>query len=280
MTPEPAENPAKEPEKVVKLDDFMSAEELMQRLQTTPEEFMRIARAQAGDYQTAMNLVQKLWQQNQRLRGGHCEASTIEDLVKENQRLQAELAEARQIATIDDLTGLYRRWVGLMQGEELLALAHRNHQPISLVMADVDDFGNYNNTYGHIQGDEALSTVARVMKQTKRDCDLAVRYGGEEFLLILPDTDQKGAVDFVDNLRRKISQTTIAVRDKETLKCRDGKHAYKTICAGVSTYDASARSTNGFTQLVGQADKALYDAKEYVDPSTGKRPKNRISIYQ
>jgi len=167
-------------------------------------------------------------------------------LTKANERLYTE-------ATIDSLTNIANRRSLYTQIETFLRLSRRNGQPVSVLMADIDYFKQYNDDFGHPGGDRALKTVAQKISDTNRDADFVARYGGEEFAVVLPDTDQKGAqvvgeklrksIEAISELDRKITMsfgaTTITVD-------RDGPFVAETLR----------------DDLIKQADEALYYSKE------------------
>ena len=176
---------------------------------------------------------------------------------------QAHLfAQIQQQALTDGLTGCYNRRSFEMQLERDLHLATRLRQPLSLIMLDVDNFKQVNDTYGHEAGDRALRTLADCLREELRGVDSAARFGGDEFAVILPQADLEGARLVGERLRARIEQT-------------DGA-GFGRISAsfGVATFPlhASSRDT-----LVVAADRALYTAKhggrnrvctESTDPSS------------
>ncbi len=116
---------------------------------------------------------------------------------------------------------------------------------------DVDHFKNYNDTLGHPAGDMALKTVARILNSTIRKSDIAVRYGGEEFCVILPEDDMESAFKFAERLRKLIESHYF---EKEEVQ-PSGKF---TISLGVASFPQNADSSQ---QLIDKADAALYNAK-------------------
>lgn len=122
---------------------------------------------------------------------------------------------------------------------------------ISLIMIDVDNFKNYNDTLGHMKGDEALKRLALVLKNKSRKCDIAARYGGEEFGIIMPSTSRESARLFSERLRVEIenifsSEPELDVAHKLTVSC------------GIATFPEDALSKS---DLISNADSALYEAK-------------------
>jgi len=160
------------------------------------------------------------------------------------------LAQARKRALEDQLTGLYNR--RFMQGflEKQLAIAERTGQPLALMMFDLDHFKEINDNFGHLVGDELLKGLATLIQETVRRQDLAVRYGGDEFLLILPDTDREGAKELAEKLRREIFKkifpgTIGGIR--------------LTASFGIAVYPEDGR---GIEELMQIADDYLYRAKK------------------
>jgi diguanylate cyclase (GGDEF)-like protein len=154
----------------------------------------------------------------------------------------------------DPLTGLAnRRFLeGILLRE--LRRAHRSKLPVSLVFADIDHFKRVNDTYGHKVGDEVLQHVAGAMLAGVRTTDFAVRYGGEEFVILLPETRRDDAQQVADKLRSTIAQTIVesTSRPGVTLKC--------TISAGLAAYPVDCGSGE---ELILKADRALYYAKRH-----------------
>ena len=159
---------------------------------------------------------------------------------------QAHLfAQIQQQALTDGLTGCYNRRSFEMQLERDLHLATRLRQPLSLIMLDVDNFKQVNDTYGHEAGDQALRTLADCLREELRGVDSAARFGGDEFAVILPQADLEGARLVGERLRARIEQT-------------DGEFGSISASFGIATFPlhASSRDT-----LVVAADRALYSAK-------------------
>ena len=109
--------------------------------------------------------------------------------------------EIRDNSLRDGLTGLFNRAHGLEMIEHELRRARRSHQPLALLMIDIDHFKSVNDRYGHLCGDAVLSAVGRRFKEVLRSSDLKCRYGGEEFLILLPETSIEGAKQVADTLR-------------------------------------------------------------------------------
>jgi diguanylate cyclase (GGDEF)-like protein len=136
-----------------------------------------------------------------------------------------------------------------------------NEVNLSLVMADVDNFKNYNDTLGHVKGDEALREIARILQIKSRKIDVVARYGGEEFAIIMPGTSKENARLFAERLRNEVERTyadeaDIAAEKRLSISC------------GIASYPEDASSKE---ELISRADLALYEAK--------RSGKNRSCLY-
>jgi diguanylate cyclase (GGDEF)-like protein len=163
----------------------------------------------------------------------------------ENARLHGQVQ--RQAVT-DELTGLANRRRFLSQLEAEVARSRRNGSPLGIVLADLDDFKRVNDTYGHEAGDEALRGFAAILRATVRDVDLAVRLGGEEFAVLLPDTGLAGSAQLAERLRDALQSSSIG---------SPGAPIKLTASFGVSCFPAAAAAED----LLTDADRRLYDAK-------------------
>jgi diguanylate cyclase (GGDEF)-like protein len=174
-------------------------------------------------------------------------------------QLESANAQLQELAQCDGLTGLLNRryW------EQCLAHEFARHLrydiATSLVIFDIDHFKSVNDTYGHQAGDEVIREVARVTKQLARETDFAGRYGGEEFVVLLPDTDLQGARQFAERLRNAIERLRV---DHQS-----GLLSF-TVSLGVACIDSNMTDHGA---LVEQADKALYSSKE--------NGRNRTTVY-
>jgi diguanylate cyclase (GGDEF)-like protein len=154
-------------------------------------------------------------------------------------------------AITDELTGLSnpRRFRGLIEKEA--SRAERFGHPLSLLILDIDDFKQVNDTYGHLQGDEVLRTMGRILLEESRGVDEPARYGGEEFVLALPETGTDGALEVAERVRARVEAVRIPLVD--------GSGAIRvTASLGVATMPDSTREVRG---LIAAADAALYRAK-------------------
>ncbi|MPM66219.1 hypothetical protein SDC9_113126 [bioreactor metagenome] len=165
----------------------------------------------------------------------------------------SHVAKVELQAITDGLTGLYNyRYFRAMLDQELKR-SIRYNRPLSLIMIDVDHFKHYNDNNGHRAGDEALCIVASLIRSCCRDVDFAVRYGGEEFAVLLPETKLEEAEVLAERLRQSIAEYYFTNRETQP----NGK---LTISAGVAGYPNDASSA---LELVDHADTALYKAKVF-----------------
>lgn len=172
-----------------------------------------------------------------------------EHMLKRLNEAQITEENLRTEATHDALTGLLNRRLLDENLEREVARAVRGNYPVSAIMLDVDHFKALNDRYGHLAGDEVLKGLSRIITAQARASDLAFRYGGEEFLIILPNMPEAAALQRAELWRSECEATAI-----ETL----GLHIQFTVSAGVSTFPTHAM--DGLT-LISTADRALYQAK-------------------
>jgi len=168
-------------------------------------------------------------------------------LLKEKENLIQQLQEA---TNTDLLTGLFNRRGMSDRFDYEVARYMRTGRPLSILLADIDHFKRINDTYGHINGDLALKYLSQVLKKVKRTADTVCRWGGEEFLLLLPETDAKGA--FI--LAQRIKEDLIDVPGKI-----QGKKINLTLSMGLSMLDEKHLEMEA---IIKEADDCLYQAKE------------------
>lgn len=191
------------------------------------------------------------------VKSGADEAVCIVRDITERQRMETALQQANleleRLANLDGLTEIAnRRRFDEYLHREWLRLA-REHSPLSLILCDVDCFKQYNDTYGHLEGDKCLQQVAKVFAEVvKRPADLAARYGGEEFALLLPNTDLSGAIALAEQARLAVKCLCIR-HDTSSVG------AYITLSLGVASTIPIAGSQPQL--LISAADDALYKAK-------------------
>jgi diguanylate cyclase len=170
---------------------------------------------------------------------------------QEINQLQENLEVVRNESLTDPLTGLSNRKFFDLSLSEALDASIEHSEPLSLVMTDIDHFKTFNDTWGHLTGDQVLRLVAMSVKQNVKGQDIASRYGGEEFALVLPNTVLRSAITVADHIRR-------AVMSKELMKRSTGQNLGRvTISLGVAT----ARKGDTAQTLIARADACLYAAK-------------------
>jgi diguanylate cyclase (GGDEF)-like protein len=203
-------------------------------LEVDEETFWRLV---AASHEFAKNLLLML---TQRLRANNF---TIEENIRLRKLLERDIA-------VDSLTGLRnRRWLD-ENLPRLMARYRRDGKPLALLMLDVDYFKTFNDTYGHASGDRVLSVVAAAVESRLRPTDFGSRYGGEEFVIILPGTDLEGARTAAERLRETIAGTEVEGVDATTLPP-------VTVSIGVAQMAVKERADS----LLARADTALYRAK-------------------
>jgi diguanylate cyclase (GGDEF)-like protein len=149
----------------------------------------------------------------------------------------------------DSLTGCFNRGYTMEAIDNELRRARRTHAPVSILIFDVDSFKHINDRHGHLAGDRVLVEVAQQMLRTVRSSDIKCRYGGDEFIVILPETDAAGAARVAENLRQAVSRIAMTAGDA-LVKV--------TISVGVGSSDGEDFSV---ATLLARADDALYEAK-------------------
>lgn len=173
------------------------------------------------------------------------------DSRRQIEELQESLEAIRYESLTDELTTLSNRRHFDHTIERMVKDAAQSQEPMSLLLTDIDHFKKFNDTYGHQTGDQVLRLVALAVKQNVKGHDVACRYGGEEFAILLPHTSLRQAVTVAEHIRR-------AVLSKELVKRSTGENLGRiTISIGVSTF----RATDTPQSLLARADTALYAAK-------------------
>ncbi len=162
-----------------------------------------------------------------------------EQLARQNDQLA-------ELASIDELTGAKNRRRFREDLELLFAQVDRLGSPLSLIMLDLDHFKQYNDSFGHPAGDEVLQWVGSTLRISVRDHDIVSRYGGEEFVILLPATDENEALAVAERLRSAIA-------------CRPWPRRDMTASLGVGT---AGKGTPSAAALVEQADRAMYQSKQ------------------
>jgi diguanylate cyclase (GGDEF)-like protein/PAS domain S-box-containing protein len=170
---------------------------------------------------------------------------------KELKEIEKMKEEAVLLSYIDDLTGIYNHRFFIQQLALEIERQKRYSTPLSLLMIDIDYFKHYNDTNGHLAGDQALRAIAVLIQHGVRHADIIARYGGEEFSAILINTDKEGAKKIAERVRKNVAETRFP---NEHLQ----PNGDLTVSIGVGTFSSSVAT---LTDLIREADKALYRAK-------------------
>lgn len=195
------------------------------------------------------------------------------------ERVRNDAKEYKKISLIDELTGLENRRALLgdknvdppIIGELQRMFSHsqRTGESLTGVMLDLDYFKQYNDTYGHQAGDNALRALAKLIRETIRESDFVARYGGEEFFILQPNTNQEQGLNLIERLRKVVENST-------------GFKRQITISGGLACFDPNETFTNikSPEDLVSKADRRVYQAKHngrnrivFDDSNRGNEPK-------
>jgi diguanylate cyclase (GGDEF)-like protein len=175
------------------------------------------------------------------------------------------LTRLEELATTDGLTGLLNKRAMLESAEQKIAAARRHGRPIAVLVTDIDHFKRVNDTYGHDVGDIIIKGLGSILSRAKRTTDAVARFGGEEFVLICDETDERGATQLAERVRQELAKTTFTAGPGP-----DGQpQAVRVTCSiGIATYPAAGTTWDG---LFKAADTALYASKQ------GGR--NRVTVF-
>jgi diguanylate cyclase (GGDEF)-like protein len=160
------------------------------------------------------------------------------------------LQHARLLAETDELTGLYNPRGFAIAANRLFGQALRYGRPASVLMVDSDNLKTVNDTHGHDAGNRLLRQVANAMQAELRATDVPARYGGDEFIVLLPETPPKGALDVAERIRAAIGARPLAI---------DGQSIVTSVSIGIACYPDDGRTLDA---LAARADRALYQAKQ------------------
>ncbi|MBV8266280.1 MAG: diguanylate cyclase [Planctomycetaceae bacterium] len=199
-----------------------------------------------GELVARLNIAQRILAMQEQLRTHAAQlAELLAALEQQNTRLEQQNTLLADRAATDGLTGLNNRRHFDEALRSALSFARRHHQPLSLVLVDVDHFKSYNDTFGHPAGDDVLRAVAKLLQSDARADDVVARYGGEEFALVLPATDACGVRSVAERLRAAIASFPWQLRPV-------------TASFGLATTTASVPEAS---RLIAEADQALYASK-------------------
>lgn len=232
------------------------AEEILEKLDDVTRGVRQLAQAYRNGYRETMRLVRisdrmqlDLHDANRTLSLQACELTSLnETLLQEIERREHLERELRRIASVDELTGLHTRRHVLELGEHEYRRLARHQRELAILLIDLDHFKRINDSHGHAAGDEVLRHVGSLFRASLREGDIAGRFGGEEFLAILPETDLPAARQIAERLRTCLDQSVIVWRD---IRIR------LTLSIGIATTVAD----EPIERTIARADRALYDAK-------------------
>ncbi|MCU7553008.1 GGDEF domain-containing protein [Alteromonas sp. ASW11-19] len=174
----------------------------------------------------------------------------VTDQAMGKRRVERLNEELKVMSRVDGLTGLYNRRYWQERFDYTFKLAQRRNKPTTAMMLDIDHFKAVNDTYGHQAGDKVIQALAQVVKNSVRETDLAGRYGGEEFAVILTDSSLDNATKVAERIREQAEALTVE---------HDGQHIRFTVSLGLAEFNQQHPSSLAWLEL---ADQALYAAKQ------------------
>jgi two-component system cell cycle response regulator len=167
------------------------------------------------------------------------------------ERLRENVQQSIEMAITDALTGLYNRYYMESHLAALIEQAAARNKSLTVIMLDIDYFKAINDSYGHDAGDDVLRQLATRVRKSIRGIDLACRYGGEEFVIVMPETDMAVATIVAERLRRRIAAEPFTIQ-------QGARSLEATISVGIATFDAG---DDNVAKILKRADQALYRAK-------------------
>jgi len=176
----------------------------------------------------------------------------LNSLSRQNEELGTLNKKFRELAIRDGLTGLYNHRHGEGRLADEFDRARKFRRKLSLLFIDLDHFKIFNDSHGHQAGDEVLHSLGKLMSGVARDSDTVARWGGEEFIIIAPETDKRQACQLAESIRRQVAEFAFPHADQQPL-------GYVSLSVGVATMSSEVENAE---VLLGLADKAVYKAKE------------------
>ena len=171
--------------------------------------------------------------------------------VKRELQLKSYQEELKMLASIDPMTKLYNRRYFNEIAKDILAGERNNGCELSLMILDIDKFKNINDTYGHTIGDDVIIFISDILRESQRKSDVVCRYGGEEFVILLPETSLENAVFVAEKIRKRIAKSIVSISGEESFTV--------SVSIGVSIIDILNESN--IEAVLKRADDALYEAK-------------------
>ena len=186
----------------------------------------------------------------------------VRDILKPSLELSLDNERNIELAIKDGLTGLYNKTYGKGQMERLFASSERYKNSLSLIVIDMDDFKKYNDTHGHLAGDDLLKTFAKLLQDETRKSDIVFRYGGEEFVILAPNTTAQNAKKLAEKIQDSLQDYSFPLAITQPL----GKIS---VSIGIASFPLHAKNLK---DLLYYADKAMYKAK--------KQGKDQVQIFK
>ena len=188
---------------------------------------------------------------------------SLEEKIKlRTQDLEASQKELKHLASIDPMTKLYNRRYFSEISEEMFDENKRKHTNVSLILLDIDNFKSINDIYGHHIGDDVIISIANILMDNTRSEDIVCRYGGEEYIILLPNTDLESSMKIAEKIRELVEEMVIKLPQEKRLRV--------TISIGVSM--ANMIVDNDIEIAINKADNAMYEAK--------RSGKNKVVAYK
>lgn len=181
-----------------------------------------------------------------------CKPISVEELTARIQAILGRITESNELILQDELTKVYNRRYFLRRLDEEIARDSQNGNNFTIAMLDIDYFKTVNDTYGHLAGDETLKFIVNKLKENLRNTDIICRFGGDEFIILLPDMKKEDARKVIERIRGNIAS--------DSIKCSQSNQLVQVTCSvGVSTFPENGCSAE---QLIKSADENLYLAKQ------------------
>jgi diguanylate cyclase (GGDEF)-like protein len=174
-----------------------------------------------------------------------CVTTEITERIEMYQKIQS-------LSIMDPTLNCYNRRKFLEMAEQEITRASRYDHPLSLMILDIDHFKQINDSFGHPIGDQVLKQIVDACRKTIRNTDILGRYGGDEFVILCPETSMYGAMEIAERLRQKVGQITFQANDKTNTL---------TISGGLACLESMANKNVKLENFIEEADKALYHAK-------------------
>lgn len=176
----------------------------------------------------------------------------VERLQRNTEELEVLNQSLQDMVNHDGLTGLFNHRYLVSALETELARSRRHGRTFTLLFIDVDHFKHYNDTHGHLAGDEVLRSLGKILKEANRSTSVCARYGGEEFVVLIPESNRDGGFIVAERLRSRVEKHPFPGREAQPL-------GQVTVSLGLSCYPDDGTDTR---QLVAIADQRLYEAKQ------------------